>query len=331
MKAIVYKEYGAPDVLKIQEVDKPVPQKNEVLIRVYATSVNYGDLIARNFKNVTAREFNMPYLFYVIARFSFGFSKPKKQILGNSFSGVVESVGDNVKRFRIGVPVFGFTGENMGAYAEYVCMPENGILAEKPENMTFQESSTVPYGAVMASGLLKNVNIKKEHKVLIVGASGGIGIAALQLAKNHYGAEVTGVCGTQKVEFVKNLGADRVIDYKKDDYTKSGDTYDFIIDILGKGSYASYKPLLKQNGTCLFASFKTSKLVQMAWTHISGDKKVVCALANPTTNDLIFIKGMIEEGRYKSIIDQSFTLEQTNEAHTFIEKGMNKGNVVINI
>lgn len=329
MKAIVYNEYGTPDVLKIQEIEKPVPQKNEVLIKVCATSVNYGDLIARNFKNTRAQEFNMPFLFYILARLSFGLNKPKIQILGNSFSGVIESVGDNVRRFNTGAPVFGYTGEKMGAYAEYLCMPEHGILAEKPLNMSHEEASTIPYGAVMAASLLKKIKIKKGHKVLIVGASGGIGIAAVQLARYHYGAEVTGVCGTQRVAFVKKLGADKVIDYEKDDFTKTGDTFDFIIDILGKGTFASYTALLKQKGTCLFASFKTKKLFQMIWTSLLGHKKVVCALANPQVDDFIFVKRMIEEGRYKTIVDKSFALKQTDEAHSYMETKMNKGNVVI--
>lgn len=331
MEAIVFEKYGTPDVLKINEIEKPVPKNNEVLIKVYATSVNYGDLIARNFKNTSPKEFNMPFLFWIIARLSFGLNKPKIQILGNSFSGVIESVGENVKRFETGVPVFGYTGEKMGAYAGYLCMPENGILSEKPVNLPHEEASVVPYGAVMAFSLLKKVKIQKGHKVLIVGASGGIGSAAVQLAKHYYGAEVTGVCGTQRVPFVKELGADKVIDYEKDDYTKTENTYDFIIDILGKGTFASYKSLLKLKGTCLFASFKTIKLVQMVWTSLSGQKKVVCALATPKVDDFILIKRMIEEGRYITSIDRSFALKQTDEAHSYIERRMNKGNVVIKI
>ena len=331
MKAIVYTEYGDPDVLKIEEIEKPVPKSNEVLIKVHAVSVNFGDLIARNFKNISAKEFNMPLLFWILARLSFGFSKPKKTVLGNSFSGNIESIGNKVKLFNIGVSVFGYTGEKMGSYAEYLCMPENGILSEKPINMTFEEASVVPYGAVMAFSLLKKVNIQKGHKVLIVGASGGIGIAAVQLVKHHYGAEVTGVCGTQRVTFVKKHGADKVIDYETDDYTKSEDTYDFVIDILGGGSFASYKTLLKQNGICLFASFKTKKLIQMVWTSLSRHKKVVCALANPKVEDFIFIRRMIEEGRYKTIIDKKFALKQTDEAHSYVERRMNRGNVVIKI
>ena len=331
MKAIVYTEYGCPDVLKIEEIEKPFPKENEVLIKVHAVSVNFGDLIARNFKNISAKEFNMPLLFWILARFSFGFSKPKKKVLGNSFSGNIESVGNKVKLFKKGEQVFGFIGEKMGAYAEYLCMPENGILASKPSDMTLEEASIIPYGALMAINISKKVNIQKGQKVLIIGASGGIGSAAVQLAKHHFGAEVTGVCGTQRMTVVKNLGADKVIDYEKEDFTKNEETYDLIIDILGKGTFSSYKNSLNQNGIYLLASFKTKKLLQMLWTAITGQKKVVCAIASPTTQDLHFIKQLIEDGKIKSIIDKSFSLEETVEAHRYVESGMKRGDVVIKV
>lgn len=331
MKAVVYTEYGGPDVLKIEEIEKPFPKANEVLIKVHAVSVNFGDLIARNFKNISAKEFNMPLLFWILARFSFGFSKPKLKILGNTFSGEIETIGKEVKQFKNGEKVFGFIGEKMGAYAEYLCMPENGILASKPSNMTLEEASIIPYGALMAINISKKVSIQKGQKVLIIGASGGIGSAAVQLAKHHFGAEVTGVCGTQRMTVVKNLGADKVIDYEKEDFTKNGETYDLIIDILGKGTFSSYKNSLNQNGIYLLASFKTKKLLQMLWTAITGQKKVVCAIASPTTQDLHFIKQLIEDGKIKSIIDKSFSLEETVEAHRYVESGMKRGDVVIKV
>ncbi len=331
MKAIVYTEYGAPDVLKIQEVEKPFPEGNEVLIRVHAVSVNYGDIIARNFKNISAKEFNMPLLFWILARFSFGFSKPKIKVLGNTFAGEIETIGNDVKHFREGEPVFGYTGEKMGAYAEYLRMSENGILAAKPSKMNYEEASIIPYGAIMALNLLKKASLQKGQKVLIIGASGGIGSAAVQLAKHYYKAEVTGVCSTQRIELVKNLGADKVIDYEKEDFTKNGETYDLIFDILGKGSFSSCKRSLKQNGIYLLASFKTKKLLQMLWTSITGKKKVVCALVSPTKQDLLFIQELIEEGKIKSIIDKCFPLEQTAEAHTYVETKRKKGDVIITL
>jgi NADPH:quinone reductase-like Zn-dependent oxidoreductase len=331
MKTIIYTEYGPPEVLQIKEAEKPYPKGNEVLIRIRAVSVNYGDLIARNFKNISTREFNMPLLFWVLARFGFGFNKPKRKILGNTFAGEVEANGPDAKQFREGEPVFGYTGEKMGAYAGYLCMPENGILAYKPSNMTYEEASVVPYGTIMALNLLKKTNIHKGQKVLIIGASGGIGSAAVQFAKHYFDTEVTGVCGTPRLEFVKNLGADKVIDYTKEDYLQSGEKYDIIFDILGKGSFSKCKKLLTETGVYMLASFKSKKLLQMLWTSFRGGKKVVCAISIPKTEDLLFVKNLIEEGKIKSVIDKCFPLDQTAEAHKYIETGNKKGNVVITI
>ena len=293
MKAIVYTEYGGPDVLHLQELEKPLPKDNEVLVRVHAVSVNYGDIIARNFRNIPKSEFNMLSLFWILARFSFGFRKPRIRVLGNTFTGEVEMVGSDVRQFNKGDQIFGYTGEKMGAYAEYLCLPEDGILAVKPSHMTYEEAASVPYGATMALCLLRKVNIKKGQSVLIIGASGAIGSSAVQLASHYFGAEVTGVCSTQGMESVKSMGAGKVIDYKKEDFTKNGETYDLIFDILGKGSFSKYRASLKQSGIYLLASFKTAKLLQMLRTSISGDKKVVCALAVPSQGDLVFIKDYI--------------------------------------
>lgn len=210
-------------------------------------------------------------------------------------------------------------------------MPEDGIIAVKPSNMTYEEASIIPYGTLMALNLLKKANIQKGQKILIIGASGGIGSAAVQLAKHHFGTEVTGVCGTPRLEFVKNLGADKVIDYTKEDYTQSEEKYDIIFDILGKGSFSKYKKMLKETGVYLLSSFKSKKLLQMLWTSIKGGKKVVCALATPKTEDLIFVKKLIEEGKIKSIIDKCFPMEQTSEAHKYIETGNKRGDVVIKV
>jgi NADPH:quinone reductase-like Zn-dependent oxidoreductase len=331
MKAIVYSEYGGPDVLHITEVEKPSLKDNEVLIGVHAVSVNFGDIIARNFKNVSPREFNMPFLFWIMSRFVFGFSKPKKIILGNSFAGEVEMIGKDVKHFKKNDTVFGYTGEKMGAYAEYVCLPENGILAVMPSNMTFEEAAAVPYGALMALSLLRKVNIQKGQSVLIIGASGSIGSATVQLAKHYYGAAVTGICSTDGTEYVKNLGADKVIDYKKDDFTKKGETYELVFDILGKGKFSQLKALLKQNGIYFSVSFKMKKFFLMLWTSITGGKKVKCALATPKQEDLIFIKELIDTGKIKSIIDKSFKMENAADAHSYAETENKKGNVVIKV
>jgi len=328
MKAIVYTEYGSPDVLQIKEVAKPAPQDNEVLIRVHATPVSFGDLLARNFKNITPRQFNMPFFFWLPARLAFGVNQPKKTILGSEFAGEVEAVGAAVTRFKPGDQVFGYRGQSMGAYAEYLCMPEAGMLAIKPANLTYEEAATVPYGALTALSLLKKVNVQRGQKVLINGASGGIGAAAVQLCK-YFGAEVTGVCSTPRVGFVKALGADKVIDYTKEDFTRNGETYDLNFDILGKTSFGRGRKALKPNGIYLFASFKTKQLLQMLRTKIAGRQKVICTLSSEKAEDLTFIKELIEAGQYKVIIDKRYPLAQTAEAHRYVEAGRKTGSVVM--
>jgi NADPH:quinone reductase-like Zn-dependent oxidoreductase len=330
MKAIVYTEYGPPDVLQLQEVEKPTPKDNEVLIKVYATSVNYGDIIARDFRNVTPRKFNMPFIFWLLARIFFGLRKPKIKILGSEFAGEIEATGKEVKRFKAGDQVFGYLGQSMGAYAEYLCLPEAGVVAIKPANMTYEEAVTVPSGGMTALYILRKVNIQSGQKVLINGASGGIGSFAVQLARNA-GAEVTGVCGTPRLEFVKSLGADKVIDYTQEDFTTNGETYDLIFDILGKSSFSRCKSSLKPNGRYLLASFKMKQLFQMLWTSITGSKKVICVLSPQRTEDLISLKELIEAGKIKSVIDRSFPLEQAAAAHRYVETGHKKGNVVITV
>jgi NADPH:quinone reductase-like Zn-dependent oxidoreductase len=331
MKASVYTEYGPPEVLQLKEVEKPTPKDNEVLIRIYATPVNYGDIVARNNKNISPREFHMPMPFWFGARIYFGIRKPKITILGAELAGEIEAVGKDVKRFKEGDQVFGYLGQSMGANAEYVCMPEDGMLAIKPANMTYEEAATVPYGAIMALNLLRKVNIQPGQKVLVNGASGGIGSAAVQLAKSHFGAKVTGVCSTPRLELVKSLGADKVIDYTKEDFTKSGETYDLVFDILGKSSFSRCKSSLKQNGRYLLASFKMRQLFQMLWTSIIGSKKVICAMALEKTKDLIFIKELVEAGKIKAVIDRRYPLEQAAEAHRYYEEGHAQGKVVITV
>ena len=330
MKAIVCTKYGPPEVLQLKEVDKPILKDHEILIRVHATSVNFGDTIARNFKSVSPREFHMPFLFWLLAKLSFGLNKPKFTVLGNEFAGEVEAVGKDAKRFKPGDSVFGYPGQSFGAYAEYLCMPHDGVLAIKPNNMTYEEAAVIPYGAIMALYLLRKAKIQPGQKVLVNGASGGIGSAAVQIAK-YFGAEVTGVCGTPRLEFVKCLGADQVIDYTKEDFTQNGETYDLIFDILGKGSFARCKGSLKPNGIQLFASFKMKQLFQMLWTSMTGGRKVICAIAPGGIEDLIAVKELIEAGKIKAIIDRCYPMEQAAEAHRYVEEGHKKGNVVITV
>ncbi|NJD54007.1 MAG: NAD(P)-dependent alcohol dehydrogenase [Candidatus Methanoperedens sp.] len=330
MKAIVCTEYGPPEVLQVKEVEKPAPKDNEVLIKVYATSVNYGDLLARNFKDISPRKFNMPLLIWFFAKMYFGFWKPRITILGSEFAGQIEATGKDVNLFKKGDQVFGYLGQNMGAYAEYLCMPEDGCVALKPANMTYEEAAIVPYGAIMALNLLRKMNIQSGQKILINGASGGIGSAAVQIAK-YYGAEVTGVCSTPRLEFVISLGANKVIDYAKEDFTQSRETYDLIFDILGKSSFSGCKNSLKQNGRYLLASFKMKQLFQMLWTSITGGKKVICAIAPGSREDLNSVKELIEAGKIKSVIDRRYSLEQTAEAHRYVDSGRKNGNVIITV
>jgi len=325
----MYEEYGSRDVLQIKEIDKPVPKDNEILIKIYATSINYGDLIARKFGNVTARQFNMPMPLWLPARIMFGWSKPKKKILGSEFAGVVEDIGNAVKLFKKGDEVFGYVGQNMGANAEYMCMSENRTVTIKPANISFEEASAIPYGALMAINHLRKVKINHDTEILVNGASGSIGSAALQIAK-YYGAEVTGVCGTPRLEFVKSLGADKVIDYTKEDFTHNGATYDIIYDILGKSQFENCKNSLNETGTYLLASFKMKQLFQMIKIKLTGGKKkLICALASDSKEDLIMIKELIEAGKIKSIIDKSFPMEKAVEAHRYAEEGYKKGSIVL--
>lgn len=328
MKAIICPEYGPPEVLRVEEIQKPVPKDNEILVRIYAAPVNFGDVTARNFKNISPSNFSMSFPLWMISRMVFGSSKPKKKILGSEFAGEIEAVGKAVKKFKKGDQVFGYRGMNLGANAEYICVPEKGMTAIKPKKMTFEEACAVPYGAITALNLLRKVNIRKGQKVLINGASGGIGSFAVQLAK-FYGAEVTGVCGKPRLGLVKTFGADKVIDYKQEDFTKNGETYDLIFDILRKSSFSLCKGSLKPKGIYLLASFKTKQLLQSLWTKIKGGRRVKCALSVEKPEDLVFIKDLVEAGKIKSFVDKRFPMEKAVEAHRYYESGGKKGSVVI--
>ena len=328
MKAIVFTEYGSPDVLRVQEVAKPSPKENEILVRVQATPVNYGDLTARNFAN---SQFNMPALFYLPARLAFGWNKPKIRILGSELAGEVEAVGSRVTKFKPGDTVFAYVGMSMGANAEYLCLPESGTVAHKPANLDYAQAAALPYGAVMAASLLERARLQAGQKILVNGASGGIGAMAVQLAKHHSGAEVTGVCGTPRVAYVKSLGADHVIDYTQQDFTQNGLAYDVIFDILGRVSFARARHALKPGGLLLYASFKGRALLDMLWTSLFSRQKVLCAMADEKAENLVLVRRLAEAGKVKVIMDQRFPLEQAAEAHRYIESGHRQGSVVLTV
>jgi len=322
MKAMVYKEYGPPDVLHLEDVEKPTPKENEVLVRVYATTVTSADANARGFVFVPAG-------FGFLPRLMFGITKPKLSILGTTLSGEIEAVGSEVKAFKVGDQVFGELG--FGAYAEYVCMPEEGMLAEKPSNLNYEGAAAVPFGAHTALFFLRDKgNVQSGSKVLINGASGDTGTFAVQLAR-YYGAEVTGVCSTSNLELVKSLGADKVIDYTKEDFTKNGQTYDIIYDTVGKTTFAGCKNSLTENGLYLAGAGGLKAFVEMGWTAIAGGRKVIAGQAPEHKEDLIFLKELAKAEEIKPVIDRTYPLEQMVEAHRYVDKGHKKGSVVITI
>ena len=323
MKAIVCTKYGPPDVLQLKEVEKPTPRNNEVLIRIFATTVSSGD--------VRLRSCTVPPSLWLPMRIMLGFRKPRKKILGFALAGEIESVGKDVKLFKEGDHVFGNTGFGWGAHAEYKCLPEEGALAIKPANMSYEDAAAIPFGGPTALYFLRKGNIQSGQKVLIYGASGAIGTAAVQLAK-YFEAEVTGVCSNMNLELVTSLGADKVIDYTKDDFTKSGETYDVVFDTLGKSSFSGCVRSLKKKGFYLRAvHMGLSPVVRGLWTSITSSKKVIGGIASEKTEDLIFLKELIEAGKLKSVIDRRYPLEQIAEAHSYVEKGHKKGNVVITL
>jgi len=328
MKAIVWTKYGPPEGLQLKDVEKPVPKDNEVLIKVHATTITAGDC--------EMRRLELPLMLSFPVRIYAGLVKPKRiTILGQELAGEVEEVGKNVNSYKAGDQVFGTTGFGFGAYAEYICLPEEpddaqGTLAIKPTNATYEEAASVPTAGFEALHFLRKANIQPGKKVLIVGAGGSIGTFAIQLAR-HFGAEVTGVDSTGKMDMLLSIGANHVIDYTKGDYIKNGESYDLIIDVIGRRSVARRLKLLKPDGYYFLAYAGLSHILLSLWTSKASNKKFKIESANQTKEDLIFLKELIEAGKLKSIIDRSYPLEQVAEAHRYVDTGQKKGNVVITV
>ncbi|MGZ3645858.1 MAG: NAD(P)-dependent alcohol dehydrogenase [Ktedonobacteraceae bacterium] len=325
MKAIVCTKYGPPDVLQLQDVAKPTPRDNEVLIRIYATTVTAADCELRGLK--------FPLLLRLVLRLGFGFNRPRRRVLGQELSGEIEAVGKDVQRFKQGDQVVGWSGLRLGAYAEYTCLPEDAVLAIKPSNMTYEEAAPLAIGGLEALYFLKRGNIQSGQKVFIIGAGGSIGTFAIQLAR-YYGADVTAVDSTGKLDMLRSIGADQVIDYTQGDYTKSGETYDVIFDVVGKSSFSGCMKILKEKGFYLLGNPRMSQRIQGRWTSMRSSKKVIpyaARAASESTEDFNFLKGLIEAGKIGSVIDRCYPLEQIAEAHRYVDTGLKKGNVVITV
>lgn len=326
MKAVVMTRYGPPEVLELREVEKPAPKDHEILIKIHATTVTQGDC--------ELRHLNLPLGYQLMLRAGFGFRRPRNPIPGTELAGEIEAIGKDVLQFKVGDPVFGSSGMGFGANAEYIALPEMpgemlGGVAIKPANMTFEQAATVPFGGRDSLHFLRLGNIREGQKILINGAGGSIGTFAIQLAKLE-GAEVTAVDSTAKLDMLRSLGADHVVDYTHADFTESGEIYDVIFDVIGKVSFARSKKAMNPGGTYLLAN-PASQMLPALWTRMTGGYKVVMQTSRPTIADLVYLRGLIEQGKLTTVVDRSYPLEQIVEAHRYVQKGVKLGNVVITV
>lgn len=322
MKAVVYDRYGPPDVLELKELPKPTPKDNEILIRTYSTTVTAADC--------RVRSLHMPAGFGLIARLVLGVWRPRQPILGSELAGRVESVGKAVTKFKVGDAVLAYTGAGLGCYAEYKCMPEDGAIVLKPANLTFDEAAAMSSGGTTALDFFRRAKLQWGESVLVNGASGGVGTAAVQLAK-HFGAYVTGVCSTANMDLVRSLGANQVFDYTKQDFAKSGETYDIIVDTAGTAPFSRCEASLREGGRLLLVLSGLSEILRVPWVSMTSRKKVIAGPAVGRAADLQFLAKLAAAGEFKPVIDRRYSFEQIAEAHRYVDTGRKKGNAVITV
>jgi NADPH:quinone reductase-like Zn-dependent oxidoreductase len=323
MKAMVYHRYGAPNVVALAEVAKPIPKDNEVLISIHATTVTTGDWRARSLE--------MPAGFNLLGRLVFGVFGPRKPILGTELAGVIEAVGPAVRRFKTGDQVFAFPGGSFGSHAEYRTMPEDGMIALKPANLSFEQAAALSFGGTTALSFLQGkAAIKAGDNVLVVGASGSVGTAAVQLAK-HFGATVTGVCSAANLELVRSIGADKAVDYTKQDFAKLGETYDIVLDTTGTASFARCEPVLRPGGRLLVVLASLAQTAGMNAPSKASGKKLIAGVAKERVEDLQLLAALAESGAYLPVIDRSYPLADAAEAHAYVDTGRKRGNVVLSV
>jgi NADPH:quinone reductase-like Zn-dependent oxidoreductase len=315
LKAIICSSYGGPEVLRLADIDKPAPADNEVLVRVAASAVNTGDVRLRKADPWAVRLF-------------FGFLRPRKPVPGAVLSGEIETVGKNVTRFKVGDAVFGSAGMHLGAHAEFISLPEDGLLVQKPLNVSHTEAATLTFGGLTALHFIRKANVSQGMQVLIYGASGSVGTAAVQLAK-FYGATVTAVCSGRNVELVRSLGADRVIDYTLEDFTDRSETYDVLFETVDKLPIAKCFKSLKSGGTLILGAALLGGIIKSKWQARSGNHKVLFGPFKETSRNISFLADLVKQGAYKPVVDRTYTLEQMSEAHRYVEEGHKRGNVAI--
>jgi 2-desacetyl-2-hydroxyethyl bacteriochlorophyllide A dehydrogenase len=320
VRAVVWTNYGPPDVLQLEAVDKPTPKDNEVLIKVVAATVFTGDC--------EMRRGDFPISFWLPLRLMFGIRKPRIKIIGQELAGEIEAVGKAVTSFKAGDHVFAPTDTSFGAYAEYICLPGTHPIQPKPSNMTHDEAATVPVGGLNALHFLRKGKVQRGERILINGAAGSIGTCAVQIAK-AFGAEVTAVDSTEKIGKLRSIGADHVIDYTQEDFTRNGRTYDVIIDVVGKSPFSRSVKSLNNHGRYVLGNPRLAGAIKGIWTTLTSSKRVIVALAGYKTEDLEYLKELIEAGKLKAVIDRRYPLEKVADAHRYVETGQKTGNVVI--